>query len=66
MTTEQLEFRLEKDGHRYSALLAGQEIGHSEVDPIGKERRVDQEASGIHGVRTAELPIGARRVGCIR
>jgi len=35
--TEQLEFRLEKDGHRYSALLAGREIGHSEVDPIGND-----------------------------
>ena len=37
MTTDQLEFRTEKDGHRYSALLAGQEIGHSEVDPIGQD-----------------------------
>jgi hypothetical protein len=27
MNTEQLEFRVDKTGHRYSALLAGQEVG---------------------------------------
>jgi hypothetical protein len=37
MNSEQLEFRVDNGGHRYTALLAGQEVGFSEVDPIGKE-----------------------------
>ena len=35
--TDALEFELTREGHRYRALLAGEEVGYSEVDPIGTD-----------------------------
>ena len=37
MENEKLEVRLEEGGHRYSATLAGVEVGHAEIDPIGTD-----------------------------
>ena len=36
MATDTLEFRND-DGHRYTALLSGEEVGHVVVDPIGSD-----------------------------
>ena len=36
MATDTLEFRND-DGHRYTALLSGEEVGHVTVDPIGSD-----------------------------
>ena len=34
--SDKLSFELIKDGHRYVALLDGEEVGFAEVDPIAK------------------------------
>jgi predicted GNAT family acetyltransferase len=34
---DKLEFNLTKDGHRYVALLAGEEVGFADVDPISTD-----------------------------
>ena len=71
MSAEQLEFRLEQDGHRYSALLAGNEVGHSEVDPIGqdalliKHTEIDpgHEGKGFGGQLVRHVLEDAKRQG---
>lgn len=35
--SEDLQFELVNGGHRYRALLAGTEVGYSEVDPIATD-----------------------------
>lgn len=71
MNAESLEFRLEKDGHRYSAWLAGNEVGHSEVDPIGqdalliKHTEIDpgHEGKGFGGQLVRHMLEDAKRQG---
>jgi predicted GNAT family acetyltransferase len=36
-STDLLEFELASQGHRYRALLAGEEVAYSEVDPIAND-----------------------------
>ena len=37
MNPTQLEFQKEEGGHRYTALLEGQEVGFAEVDLVGQD-----------------------------
>ncbi len=37
MEERDIEFRLSPDGHRYAAVLAGEEVAYSEVDPIAAD-----------------------------